>query len=88
MQNASLQVQQHREKLKRDFWKEFLMYEDANGEDSPVKELPYPSEEDSAQSGEAEMIRVSQGGLISKIEVDVVIAEDVPDNGLAFDKIK
>ena len=36
---------------------------------------------------EAQQVRVSQGGLISKIEVDIVLAKDVPENGLAFDLI-
>ena len=36
---------------------------------------------------DAQLVRVSQGGLISKIEVDIVVAADVPENGLAFDRI-
>lgn len=46
MQNACYQVQQHREKLRREFWKEFLMFDESLVEDSPTKELPYPKQDD------------------------------------------
>jgi len=36
---------------------------------------------------EGTQVRVSQGGLISKIECDIIVAEDVPGDGLAFDQI-
>ena len=32
-------------------------------------------------------VRVSQGGLISKIECDIIVASDVPGDGYAFDQI-
>ena len=44
MQNACCQVAQHREKLKRDFWRECLMFEEHLGDASPTKELPYPNQ--------------------------------------------
>ena len=50
MQNACYQVQQHREKLKRDFWKEFLMFDEQLVDDSPTKELPYPNQEEAVAS--------------------------------------
>ena len=48
MQNACGQVAQHREKLKRDFWKEFLMFDEQLVDDSPTKELPYPNQAEAA----------------------------------------
>lgn len=30
---------------------------------------------------------MSQGGLVSKIEVDIVVVGNVPEHGLAFDRI-
>ena len=41
MHNACQQVATHREKLKRDFWRECLMIDDQF--DAAVKELPYPN---------------------------------------------
>ena len=32
-------------------------------------------------------MRVSQGGLISKIECDIIVVSDVPGDGHAFDQI-
>ena len=42
---------------------------------------------DPNQMVEATSVRVSQGGLISKIECDIIVAEDVPGDGLAFDQV-
>ena len=39
------------------------------------------------QMVEGSCVRVSQGGLISKIECDIIVVEDVPGDGLAFDQV-
>ena len=39
------------------------------------------------QMVEGSSVRVSQGGLISKIECDIIVVEDVPGDGLAFDQV-
>ena len=55
MHNACYQVQQHREKLKRDFWKEFLMFDEQAVDESPRDSLYLKQEEvkDAQQMTEA-----------------------------------
>ncbi len=48
---------------------------------SPIEEQPQQ------EMVEGTLMRVSQGGLISKIECDIIVVEDVPGDGLAFDQV-
>ena len=53
--------------------------------DSPIGEMMGGTEP--PQMVEGHSVRVSQGGLVSKIELDIIVVEDVPGDGLAFDQI-
>ena len=57
--------------------------------DSASKELPNKPQDETLcqQLTQATSVKVSQGGLISKIEVEIIVAPNVPDNGIGFDKI-
>ena len=48
---------------------------------SPITEAEPP------QMVEGVQVRVSQGGLISKVECDIIIADDIPQDGHGFDHV-
>lgn len=87
MHSASFSIQQYRESVRRDFWNEIQMIDDGADAQTVIQHdmSALINEPEPPQLVEGTQVRVSQGGLISKIECDIIVAEDVPCDGFAFD---
>jgi len=78
MHNAIIHVRSHQKKICEIFWREILTKK------PPVREVPkYPASDLSIDETPViqpnEVYRVSQGGINTKVEVDIIVLSDVAD---------